>query len=102
MIRPKRIQRRRTKGWTAPKDAVYVGRGTRYGNLYVIGEPNPDNHGALFTRDEVVEAYRRRWEQAGPEHLEQLRFELGGRDLMCWCRLDQKCHADVLLELANP
>ena len=26
---------------------------------------------------------------------------LGGRDLACWCPLDQPCHADVLLELAN-
>lgn len=27
--------------------------------------------------------------------------ELAGRDLACWCRPDQPCHADVLLELAN-
>lgn len=27
--------------------------------------------------------------------------ELRGRDLCCWCSLDQPCHADVLLELAN-
>jgi len=27
--------------------------------------------------------------------------ELRGRDLGCYCRLDQECHADVLLELAN-
>lgn len=26
---------------------------------------------------------------------------LRGRDLVCWCPLDQPCHADVLLELAN-
>lgn len=26
---------------------------------------------------------------------------LRGRDLACWCPLDQPCHADVLLELAN-
>lgn len=26
---------------------------------------------------------------------------LAGRDLACWCPLDQPCHADVLLELAN-
>lgn len=27
--------------------------------------------------------------------------ELAGRDLACWCPLDQPCHGDVLLELAN-
>lgn len=27
--------------------------------------------------------------------------ELRGKDLFCWCPLDQPCHANVLLELAN-
>ena len=31
-----------------------------------------------------------------------VRQELAGRDLACWCPLDQPCHADVLLEIANP
>lgn len=26
---------------------------------------------------------------------------LKGKNLSCWCRLDEKCHADLLLELAN-
>lgn len=28
-------------------------------------------------------------------------YGLAGADLACWCPLDQPCHADVLLELAN-
>jgi hypothetical protein len=31
------------------------------------------------------------------DHLGSLR----GKNLACWCALDQPCHADVLLELAN-
>jgi hypothetical protein len=27
--------------------------------------------------------------------------ELRGKNLACWCKPDQPCHADVLLELAN-
>lgn len=27
--------------------------------------------------------------------------ELRGRDLACWCGVDQACHADVLIDLAN-
>ena len=27
--------------------------------------------------------------------------ELRGKNLACWCPLDQPCHADVLLDLAN-
>jgi hypothetical protein len=30
-----------------------------------------------------------------------LQRDLAGRDLACWCPLDQPCHGDVLLELAN-
>lgn len=33
--------------------------------------------------------------------VDEIRAELAGRDLVCWCPLDQPCHADVLLELAN-
>lgn len=33
--------------------------------------------------------------------LDELRAELAGKNLACWCSLDQPCHADVLLELAN-
>jgi Protein of unknown function (DUF3631)/Domain of unknown function (DUF4326) len=32
----------------------------------------------------------------------EIRSALHGRDLACWCPLDQPCHADVLLEIANP
>ena len=31
---------------------------------------------------------------------EEVRAALTGRDLMCWCPLDQPCHADVHLALA--
>lgn len=27
---------------------------------------------------------------------------LRGKNLACWCKSDEPCHADVLLELANP
>lgn len=31
----------------------------------------------------------------------EVRTELAGLDLACWCPLDQPCHADVLLDIAN-
>lgn len=37
----------------------------------------------------------------GGHPIETIVAELKGKDLACWCRLDQKCHADILLELAN-
>jgi len=30
-----------------------------------------------------------------------IKSALRGKNLACWCALDQPCHADVLLELAN-
>jgi hypothetical protein len=27
---------------------------------------------------------------------------LVGKNLACWCRLDQPCHADALLDLVGP
>jgi hypothetical protein len=77
MSAPKRIQLRRTKGWRKPEGAVVVARPSRWGNPYRIG-------GDV----DAAEAVR------------QFRDELG-RDLACWCPLDEPCHADVLLELAN-
>jgi hypothetical protein len=35
-----------------------------------------------------------------PSH-EEVRQSLRGKNLACFCPLDQPCHADVLLELAN-
>jgi len=33
--------------------------------------------------------------------VEDARRELRGRDLACYCPLDEPCHADVLLAVAN-
>ncbi len=36
-----------------------------------------------------------------PPSLADIRAELGGHNLACWCRPGTPCHADVLLALAN-
>jgi hypothetical protein len=38
-----------------------------------------------------------RWAADYPSDLLPLR----GKNLACWCKLGEPCHADVLLELAN-
>lgn len=88
---PKRIQRKRTRGWKMPSNTVYVGRPTRWGNPYKIGTCMiPDARAA-------VEAFAANLPLGKIRGIEELR----GHDLACWCALDQPCHADVLLELAN-
>jgi len=100
---PKRIQRQRTKGWRMPPNTVYVGRPTKWGNPYQFGMLHPDRPGVMHVMvwsDEIVAAFRgyaQRWLETDPEAFAELR----GKHLACWCPLDQPCHADVLLELAN-
>lgn len=105
---PVRIQRRRVKGWRMPEGAVYVGRPTIWGNLWQVGlarcgcrSAGECNHNSfrVETAAEAVELYRQ-WITQGTLRRQFLHL-LRGHDLCCWCPLDQPCHADVLLELAN-
>lgn len=102
---PRRIQRKRTKGWRMPEGGVYVGRGSRWGNPWRVGDPHPI-FGWPMRAHEVVALYRSTVE---PHQLliRVLGSSLHGRDLACWCPLVDAngapvpCHADVLLEIAN-
>lgn len=111
-----RIQRRRIKGWRSPEGAVYVGRGSRWGNPFTITRlaghhivTNP-NGGVILARNTPASAYKAAadWYHAwliGPSQEDlhtAVRQELAGRDLMCWCPAELACHADVLLTIANP
>lgn len=100
---PKRIQRKRTKGWRMPEDAVYVGRPTRWGNPFSIEEFGVNKALELFANwisGNAMEITPRIMEIVGARERPCL-DDLRGKDLACWCPLDQPCHADVLLELAN-
>ncbi len=97
---PKRIQRKRTKGWKMPTGTVSVTRPGRYGNPYVAGQEN--DMGQVVTLDMCLEYFRFYLHRKYPGSLlTEFLAPLRGKDLACWCPLDSKCHADVLLELAN-
>jgi hypothetical protein len=89
---PRRIQLKRTKGWRLPANTVKVDRSTPYGNPYRIG-PELDRRKAIAS----FKAYLEKKLRSQPDFLEPLR----GRNLACWCRPDELCHADVLLDFAN-
>ena len=76
---------------TAPQGAVYIGRGTTYGNPYVVGE-----HG---TRDECCDMYEKEL-RANPEAIAYVQKHLKGKHLLCSCK-PARCHGDVLLQIAN-
>lgn len=108
--KPQRVKLSRAKGWRMPAGAVKVDRSTVWGNPYVIvrqGSKWVVSWGgrgaagkAFFSLREAqghaVERYREYVTGEDPG-IEDLR----GKDLACWCRLGDPCHADVLLELAN-
>ena len=102
---PRRIQRRRTAGWRMPEGAAYVGRPSRWGNPFRVGGQiilTGKRAGERTTAADVVEMFRHAaMRPHNAEARDQVRAHLAGRDLVCWCPIDQPCHADVLLEIAN-
>jgi hypothetical protein len=119
---PERIQLSRVKGWRKPDNTVVVARPGRWGNPITTADvygqyPSLDDRGiaTLVVRDFDVLARRGslsfpNWlfssGTRGPVEwtypsIEEIRAELAGKNLACWCPLDQPCHADVLLAIAN-
>jgi hypothetical protein len=83
-----------------PPNTIYVGRPTLWGNRYQIGTWSNTLGRAVKTHEEAVRLYRDViW--SPPHMVAYAREQLRGKNLACWCRLDQPCHADVLLEIAN-
>lgn len=75
----------------APPGAVYIGRGSKWGNPYRIG---PDGN-----RDTVCELYKED-RLNHREFVEMVKLELKGKDLVCFCK-PARCHGDDLLRVAN-
>lgn len=91
---PERIQIRRDRPWQTDPKAIKVDRTTKWGN--------PFHAGKSVTRADAVMMFMVHALDIAPFTTEQIRDELGGRDLACWCPLDDTCHGDVLLAIANP
>ena len=110
-VGPVRVQLRRTKGWRMPLNTVSVARPGKWGNPHKVGvslAPNGDGTYRFMTAADAVARYRDEylpyWTNAEARCAGALALdlaELRGKNLACWCPLDQPCHADVLLKLAN-
>ena len=128
MSTPQRIQLRRTKGWRKPEGAVVVSRPSKWGNPFQVyfcacckQWDVEDNNGVGYLIDHkyarenpsptqpkteaVMDAVRLFHDDitcfgASDVTVDEIRAELAGKDLACWCPLGP-CHADVLLEIAN-
>ncbi len=111
---PQRIQRKRTAGWQKPGNTVYVGRPSKWGNPFPVGMDVGDlpfivaKHmtGELsgpLTQAQAAAAFAIWLERHadGCKLADEARRLLRGKDLACWCRPDEPCHADALLRAAN-
>lgn len=129
LTHPRRIQLRRTKGWRKPEGVIVVSRPSRWGNPFriyrghsLIGpswgqargiwghiNANACIYGYVTTSGRMdiqaaVDQFRVLMDVRArdePDRLREWLAPLRGHDLACWCPLDQPCHADVLLEIAN-
>ena len=120
MSNPKRIQRKRTKGWTAPPGAVNCTRPGKWGNPFKVGGWFKIGNGGngfawlqclvdsfeyrqgfteIKTAQMAVDWYRKYLQHYPPKESDLQ--EIRGKTLMCWCKEGTPCHADVLLEIAN-
>lgn len=120
---PKRIQMSRQRPWRAENpDAVIVARPSKWGNPFAVRRDDDGGWGVYEDGIQVERADSKEeardlavmilemciYPEASKEPLADyplpadIERELRGRDLACWCPLDQPCHADVLLDIANP
>ena len=113
-VKPKRIQRKRTKGYRLPDGTICCTRPGKWGNQFPVGmwfkKVSPDwyvwtcgdspHFGDQQVRDlahslelwrEYVRA-RVKWDRQWLEPLRNAKF------LACWCRETATCHVDVIIE----
>lgn len=124
---PKRFQRKRTAGWKMPEGAVYVGRGSKWGNPFVIQiAPKgmvgayPQTNMRYAVLDSRPDAPRGNY-KLFPTFHDAARYavnmfltavmhklekdpdfaNLAGKDLACWCAESNPCHGDTILKWVN-
>ena len=85
-----------------PPNTVYVGRPTIWGNPFGVFEGDRAEPVALFRN--LMNAGGHSFFRGARRmfvNTPLIRKELRGKNLACWCPLDQPCPADVLLKIAN-
>ncbi len=113
---PVRVQLSRKKGSRMPPNTVSVARPGRWGNPYAVGHAYRSNGARtafVTNREHAVSLFQRAINRSLPYgclyddpqawelYVARARRELCGKNLACWCALDEPCHADVLLKIAN-
>jgi hypothetical protein len=81
-----------------PSNTVYVGRPTKWGNPILVSYKSDK-----IDHQVAVEMYKDKLLSGElPFSVGDVCRELAGKNLACWCPWWEPCHADILLEIANP
>jgi len=120
MTRPRRITYQRVRGFNLQAvsaelnglPAKMVTRPGKWGNPFEIKDVAARFHLEPRAAQAKAVALHRQWMEgtldAGldpgkpPPPVPELIAELGGHNLACWCKQGEPCHADLLIEVANP
>lgn len=94
MKAPTRIQRTLSRSIRPPENSVYVGQGSAFDNPYPIRKGQDAQQAKKLYEQWVMDPRR-------SELRQNVRTYLKGKNLICWCSLEEPCHADVLLGIAN-
>jgi len=97
---PHRIQLKRSKGWRMPPDTIKVDRSTRWGNPFTAQECG-SIAAAVARHASWMQGQAEAPDGRAPPASDEIRRELAGHNLGCWCALEGPCHADLLLKIAN-
>jgi Domain of unknown function (DUF4326) len=77
-----------------PENTVYIGRGSKWGNYFTVEKYGREKAVSMF------EEYINHPNSPNNFVFDDIK-ELAGKNLACWCKENEACHGDVLLEMAN-
>lgn len=92
-----RVQLRRTKGYRRPAGTINAQRPSKLGNPHRL-PPGADEADRLFV---VLQYALDLARGALPVTIDEIREECADRPIGCSCPLDQVCHVDVIVSVAN-
>lgn len=110
--KPQRIQLSRQKGFRLQEfskalnglEALKVDRTTRWGNPYKVGDDFfniKTQKIGINSIEDVLNSFEY-WVKTKLSFEPKFLDELKGKNLACWCSLEtDKCHAEILLRIAN-
>ena len=107
--RPVRVVLSRRKGWRMPENTLKVCRPSKYGNPFHVADVLEHYDGnTVAAQADCVRSYIQWLADGvtsfcddGPPSIGEIKRDLAGKNLACWCKKGTPCHADILIDLAN-